>query len=629
MSAVDERAARPAQSPPTGLIRGAARRFVHDLAGARDLAAAVPATAWLGLIVAVSALWQLAFTRGIAAPWVFGDELVYSEFAKSFAATGDFAVREVPSGGLGPLYPILVAPAWALFEHIPTAYAAAKAINALLFSLTAVPAYLLARRVLPAQFALVAAALTVAVPSAVYTGTIMTESAFYPAFVTAALCMVRALERPTAARQALALGTIGVAFLIRAQAVVLAPAFATMILLFVLLENRAAGEGARSVVRRLRAFWVTWASALVAGVGTVAVLGRSPSDLLGSYAWAVREVSLTELPHWFLLDLADVDLYVGVVPFAAFPIVVALAARRDASRALRAVATASVALIFWMTLVVAGFASQPAGGRIHERNLFYVTPLLLIAFMVWVDRGLPRPRRLALISAGVAATLPALLPFADLAKASRRLEVLPALLWWNDMLSVDSVHVAVAVFAVLVAVGFLLLPSRLRIAAPVFVFLFFYVVSVAARSQVTLAATTARAAGASVEADWIDRQVGPGSDVPVVWWQDVPRSEVWQERFFSKRRAIWESEFFNRSVGRVYYYGQRTGFNLPDTPVTLGHDGTLRADGGAAIRTRYVLALAPLRVRGLAVAGDPGTGLVLYDVGSGPVRVASPRGPLG
>ena len=51
-------------------------------------------------------------------------------------------------------------------------------------SLAAVPIYFLARRVLPQRLSLVAAVLSLAIPSMVYTGTLMTENAFYPVFLS-------------------------------------------------------------------------------------------------------------------------------------------------------------------------------------------------------------------------------------------------------------------------------------------------------------------------------------------------------------------------------------------------------------------------------------------------------------
>src|SRR5262245_34273821 len=139
-------------------------------AGLKSRALAVPAWVWLTAIVAVSIVVRIALARRMVAPWIMVDELVYSELAKSFAANGEFLVRDVPSNGYGFVYPVLIAPAWRLFDAIPDAYAVAKAINAVLMSLAAIPAYLIARRLLRPPLALVTAALTVLVPAMLYTG---------------------------------------------------------------------------------------------------------------------------------------------------------------------------------------------------------------------------------------------------------------------------------------------------------------------------------------------------------------------------------------------------------------------------------------------------------------------------
>ena len=126
------------------------------------------------------------------------DELIYSELAKSFAAGGHFLVRDHSTGAYGYVYPILIAPAWAAFRAIPDAYAAAKGINSLVMSLAAIPAYFLARRVLGQWWSIAAAALAVAIPSMVYTATLMTENAFYPVFLCAVLAFMAWLDRPRA-----------------------------------------------------------------------------------------------------------------------------------------------------------------------------------------------------------------------------------------------------------------------------------------------------------------------------------------------------------------------------------------------------------------------------------------------
>ncbi len=85
-------------------------------------------------------------------------------------------------------------------------------------SLAAIPAFLIARRVLRPPLALLGAALTVAVPSMVYTTTVMTENAFYPVFLLALWALLRVLEEPGWRRTAVLAVVLVAALLIRVQA---------------------------------------------------------------------------------------------------------------------------------------------------------------------------------------------------------------------------------------------------------------------------------------------------------------------------------------------------------------------------------------------------------------------------
>ena len=215
----------------------------------RTAAIAHPAVAWLTGLVVISTLVRFALTWLIPVPWIFADELKYSELAKSFAATGSFAIRDVPGLGLSPLYPLLISPAYALFDSVPHAYLAIRLINSLLMSLAAVPTYLLARRLVTRGWALTAAALTLLVPSLGYAGMVMTESLFLPLFLTTVLVVVAMLERPTVGRQLAALGLVGLALLTRPAAVALVPALLSAIAIVVAgdrLRRRQAGAAAPS-----------------------------------------------------------------------------------------------------------------------------------------------------------------------------------------------------------------------------------------------------------------------------------------------------------------------------------------------------------------------------------------------
>ena len=273
---------------------------------------------------------------GDAGPWIFSDELYYGELAKS-SAEGRFALREVSVDplSLGPVYPLLIAPAYAFFERIPEAYDAARAINAVAISLAAVPAFLLARRVLGVLYSLGAALLTVALPSMLYTTVIMTENAFYPVFLACALLMALTLERPAALRQLAVLALVLLAFLTRRQGIVLLPAYVTAILGLAIAEGfaipaRSQAEGWRAVAKQLRRYVLTLAVLVVSATGFLVyqlVRGRSPADsLLGGYeTLGHRDYSPEAVFRWSLYHLAEIDLYLGFAPFAALLLVAGLA----------------------------------------------------------------------------------------------------------------------------------------------------------------------------------------------------------------------------------------------------------------------------------------------------------------
>ena len=153
----------------------------------------VPVWAWLAAIVGLSALVRGVLVRGIVAPFIFVDELLWSEVARGLADAGEPLVRDAPDPGLGIVYPLVVAPAYLAFDGLVDAYAAVKLINSAVMSLAAIPAYFLARRVVGQGLALLAAVLAVAVPSVAYTGTVMTENVFYPLFLVVALVLVLVL----------------------------------------------------------------------------------------------------------------------------------------------------------------------------------------------------------------------------------------------------------------------------------------------------------------------------------------------------------------------------------------------------------------------------------------------------
>src|SRR4029079_18288524 len=314
------------------------------------------------------------------------DELISSELAKSFASTGHFLIRDVHHGAYGVVYPILIAPAWRAFSSVPDAYAAAKTIGSVLMSLTVVPAYFLARRLLSPLWSLLAAALAIAVPSMMYTGTLMTETVFYPIFVCVALALVLMLERPTMWRQLLVLVLCILAFLTRSQAIALVPAVATAPLLLAWLDHR----GLR-MLKDFRVLYRVLAAGVVGVLGIQLARGKSPYDVLGSYSVTGHaDYHVDQVLKWLLYHVAELDLYLGILPFAALLLLTLIG--RSLDRPLRVFLAAALPLTAWLALEVAAFASA-LSPRVQERNLFSVAPLFLIARVAWIARGMPRPPR--------------------------------------------------------------------------------------------------------------------------------------------------------------------------------------------------------------------------------------------
>ena len=349
----------------------------------------------VGLIFAVAVAVRLWLTRDIAAPWIMTDELFYSELAKSFGSTGEFLIRDYPTD-LYTLYSVLIAPAW-VADSTATAYAWSKAINVGLMTLAAVPVYFWTRRIASRAYAVLACALTLSMPALVYTGMLMTENAFFPAFVLASFAIALSLERPTLLRQGLAFAAIVLACLVRVQGVVLLAMLPVAILLKVLL--RPAGEGERLNVRsffgEIRRYAASLAVLGLLVLGYVVVQlakGAAFSGGLGAYRiTGEADYSRTEAARWFVFHLGELGYSVGIIPVCALIVCFGLAVRRKADfsvaeRAFLAVAVASLLLVLQVSIYASRFAF-----RIEERNMFHVAPLLFIALVVWLSRRLPRP----------------------------------------------------------------------------------------------------------------------------------------------------------------------------------------------------------------------------------------------
>ena len=337
------------------------------------------------------------------------DELVYSDLARSIAAGGRPAVRDVPVFGWGEVYPMLIAPVWALVDDRYLAYHATLVVNAIVMSLAAVPAYFLARLFVTRRSSLLVALLTVVVPSLSYTGAVLTENAFYPLFLLSLLAIARAVRRPTLGAQAFALGALGVLAFTRIQGVAVLAAYVGAVLVY---AHTTSSGRLRYLRRFVPSLLVAVPVALAPVIASVA-RGDGIFGWLGQRSGTFNEFHPEEVPRWFAFLGVGLVLYVAVIPAVATAIVAGQGLSRRAAEPLRLFAAVALPTFVAVLLGIA-FVSASVDvdgiGNLNERYVFHVVPLTFVGLALWIEQGLPRPRPWALVALALACVLPVLLP---------------------------------------------------------------------------------------------------------------------------------------------------------------------------------------------------------------------------
>jgi hypothetical protein len=338
--------------------------------------------------------------------------------------------------------------------------------------------------------------------------------------------------------------------------------------------------------------------------------------VLGSYSvTGDADYRPGQVLKWLLYHVSELDLYLGVAPFAALLLLAALG--RSLDRPLRVFLAAALPLTGWLLLEVAAFASA-LSPRVQERNLFYVAPLFLIALFAWIERGMPRPARAAAVAAVVAAALPGALPYhrlIDVPAESDTLALLP--LWWvqETLVGLDTIPVVVVAAAAVIGLLFLTVSPRYALVLPAVVLAWFAFATERIERfdhGFPKASVGALYQGITTpKRDWIDAAVGRDADVAFLFSGRNPTEQP---------LTLWENEFYNRSIGPVYDLKQQSMGGLPETPVRERGDGVLVADG-RPVRHAYVLSEESIPLCCGVIARDERKGMALRRT-DGLVRMA-------
>jgi len=588
---------------------------------ARD-SALTPTLVVAGMLI-VAAGVRIWLTRKIASPWIMGDELEYSEMAKSFEATGHYLFRGVPFS-LPTIYPVLIAPAWRA-DSMKTTYEIAKTLNVLMMTASGIPFYLWARRLVASWYAVMGTALFLLIPSFAFTGTLMTENAAFPSFLLAIFLAALALERPTVIRQVVALAAIALASAARIQALILLVILPTAIGLKVLfaLANRGELRRGKLVLTELRRYWFSLSALVVGLVAYVVYKAAQGVPLrtgLGSYQTTVDvHYSIRDAARWVLYHFGEIAFSVGVLPASAFIVLLALAWRkgfmaREAEQAFLAVAAATS---LWVVIQAGTFASH-FSLRIEERNMFYVAPLLLLALVVWLARGAVRPGGATAVAVLVPTALLLTIPIEGLLNVSITSDTFAfvPLLRISGRLNGGFAEMRTLLGLGALAAGllFVLIPRRAALVVlPVAVAVFLALSSHSVVGSTEGMALAARNEPAVTDPSWVDHRIGRNARAAFLITSD----------FSVDPHPMWQTEFWNRSVKSVYNFGGSDGTNLPSTNTSLdpatGRISVVAGSEAAKKFPHYVVVASNVHLAGRLLA-RPGR-LALYRV-SEPLRLA-------
>ncbi|TML05823.1 MAG: hypothetical protein E6G36_01520 [Actinobacteria bacterium] len=530
----------------------------------------------LPLVFAGATLYHFLQSRGHATPTIFNDELLYAKLAQSLAAGHGLTLRGEHFFFPSPLASLVQAPVW-LLRSMTDAYAAAKLLNAAVMSAAVFPSYWLARRVVRPSFALLTAVAAVTTPAMVYHGYLMSEALAYPVFLTVVAILANAVAKPARWTPLIVPAACVLAIATRVQFIVLALAYVAAV----------------AVCGNFRRHALTAASTSALVVVLVAVPGT-----LGQYGGAAHETyNPGAIAHWALTTgyLLPFSLGLAVVPGAVFGL--ALTWRQP----IGAITIACTALFLGQAaLISAGEAHRPL-----ERYLFYVTPLLFIAFFAYVEHGAPLrlAYTLATCIGAVALSLVSLPGLTGTAAFFFDSVTLSGFARAGYLLGLANASLLYSLAPL--ALGAAALAVR---RAPHAVALLAIGVSIATGAGVyatdrLVTAFSARTFDTSPP-DWLDRSgLGPAS------YLVLPYGNY----FLGTNLESW-----NRDLRHVLVLGTKPPDEYPSARVTIAADGTLDVDGRPAAAQTIVANVSgsAIALDGRAVA-HPLDGLVAYRIPAG------------
>lgn len=543
-------------------------------------------------VLTLAALYHWLQSLRRVTPWIFGDEVRYTEFARA-AARGVFTVAG-ERRRVGALQGFLLAPAW-FADDAGTAWSLAKLINVVAFCLTAVPVYLLARRFVSSRAAVLAALASVVLPISFYASTMMQEPLALPVTLTAVLVTVQLMERFTWTRVALLVLVCLVGAGIRGQLTIVPLAAASALLLDAL---------ASAIRRRPIAVSTTLTGLAFVGFGVLAFREGYGLDLVQS-GWRIATDRPGDTLDTVLHSIGAVIVGVAVIPAIALIATMGRLGVADRSQAAFGATAAGFNGIFilYTGLKSASLDFIPVS-LVEERNLIYLEPLAIVAVAALASavrwRGLIVP---TLVTVALLVVLPITGVGSNLILSEN-----PGLSWvWHIGRKPDAgleTPLTLALVA-LALVGALALRRRLLV--PVLTataVLAFLSGTIAYRGDHELSRAFA-ATWLQPDREWVDQATGGKTTVMV-----IPGN-------ISDPNGVFSLLFWNESIESQVLIPGLPALSTGGTPVAPNADGTFAA--GSA---EYALHTEAFRPDGTTVPSPTGARYLLTRL-STPTRLGT------
>jgi hypothetical protein len=194
--------------------------------------------------------------------------------------------------------------------------------------------------------------------------------------------------------------------------------------------------------------------------------------------------------------------------------------------------------------------------------MMYVAPLLFLALVIWLARGLPRPAALTVVAVTLPSGLLLTLPWGRLLRheiVSDTFALVP-LLSLRERAGLGAVHALVWLGVAALAALFAAVPRRqARALVPLAVAAVLALSGGAVGRRMNDASRGVRAvAGVGSDLSWVDREIGRDGRAGFLYTANV------------EPHALWQTEFWNRSVREVLALDGSEPGGLPRVGVSLG-----------------------------------------------------------